>query len=101
MRLALMVIGMAVATWLVRALPFALADRLRLPPSVQMWLHFMPIAILAALVGPELFGAGGTSTSLPHLTAALGAAAVAAWTRSLMGSVAIGVCLIALLRAVG
>lgn len=52
--LILCIIGMALGTALPRVLPLTwLADR-EMPDLVQRWLSFVPAAILAALVAPEL-----------------------------------------------
>lgn len=61
----LLILGMALVTYLPRALPLVLLSSRRLNPGIERWLRLIPPAVLAALLAPELFlvqsGAGGGS----------------------------------------
>ncbi len=51
----LLIFGMAAVTFLPRFIPLALFTRWSLPEGVRRALHFMPTAIMAAIVFPVLF----------------------------------------------
>ncbi|KUK40633.1 MAG: Branched-chain amino acid transport [Clostridia bacterium 62_21] len=48
------IFGMAVVTYLPRALPLVVLSKIRLPEAFVRWLGFVPASVLAALLGPEL-----------------------------------------------
>jgi branched-subunit amino acid transport protein len=96
-------VGMALVTYLPRMLPLVVLSRFRLPPLVLKWLSFVPVSVLAALLAKELLiGKEGLALppAHPQLLAAIPAFAVAAFTRSLMGTVLAGIAAMALLRLV-
>ena len=73
-----------------------LALHIELPPFWVRFLHFVPIAVFAALVTPSLAGSQGEADL--RLVAAL-AAALAAWrTRQLWMAIAVGMAVFWLLR---
>ena len=88
-----LVLACALVTALPRVLPLVALSRLRLPPWLADWLRYVPIAVLAALLAIELPAAG--AAGLPAIMAAF---AVAAATRSLLGTVIAGVALYWLLN---
>lgn len=96
----LIVIGGAIVTFIPRVVPLMVLSRMKLPESVLRWLHYVPIAILAALVGQELFiHDDEVSIKLnPELLAAIPTALVAIKTRSLLWTVVVGVVVFVLLR---
>ncbi|WP_366921944.1 AzlD domain-containing protein [Metallumcola ferriviriculae] len=49
------IIGAAIVTYIPRALPLVTFSKKNLPPLVIQWLRFIPPAVLAALLAPELF----------------------------------------------
>ena len=72
--------------------------RLRLPPFWLRFLHFVPIAVFAALVTPSLQGSRGEG-GIRVAAAAL--AGIAAWrTRQLAVAIAVGMAAFWLLRLV-
>jgi len=89
----LTVAGMALATYLPRALPLLILSRRPLPAWLRDWLDLVPAALLAALLAPVLL-AGGEPRTLdllrPELFAAMPTLAVALVTRSLAWSVLAG-----------
>ena len=98
----LVILGMAVATYLTRAPMFlALAHR-PLPPRVRLWLRLVPLAVLPALAVPLVLVRDGR-LALGWTNPALWGAAVvfvlAARRVNLLASVAIAVAVVALLRA--
>lgn len=96
----LIVIGGAIVTFLPRVVPLVVLSRMKLPESILRWLHYVPIAILAALVGQELFVHDDeVSMKLnPELLATIPTALVAIKTRSLFWTVIVGVIAFVLLR---
>lgn len=96
----LMIIGAAIVTMIPRVLPLVLLSRIKIPEWGMRWLNFVPIAVMSALVGQELFVPGGKLSFGPELIAALPTLAVAAFTRSLLGTVLTGIVSMMLLRYV-
>ena len=72
------IVGSALVTYLTRSLPLALTLGGRVPPVARRYLEALPVAIIAALVGP----------------------AVVAWRRSLLAGVIAGIVAVALLRLI-
>lgn len=89
----LTVAGMALATYLPRSVPLLLLTKRPLPAWLREWLDLVPAALLGALLAPALVtGSEPRSLELlrPELFAALPTLAVAIMTRSLAGSVLVG-----------
>jgi branched chain amino acid efflux pump len=94
------IFGSAVATYLTRSLPFAVTIRGRLPPAATRYLEALPVAIIAALVGPAVVAPAGALTHGAEPVAAALVIAAVAWRRSLLAGVIVGVVAVALLRLV-
>ena len=102
------ILGMAVATYLTRApLLLALARR-PLPPRLRLWLRLIPLAVLPALAVPMVLvarDAGGARLAAtlvhPPLWGAVVVLALAARRVNLLVTVAVGVAVVAVLRALG
>jgi branched-subunit amino acid transport protein len=103
------IVGSAVATYFTRSLPFAVPFAGRLPPAATRYLEALPVAIIAALVGPAVIAPGvgapdGVGAPLGELTRGAEPIAAAlviltvAWRRSLLAGVIVGVVAVALLR---
>lgn len=94
----LLLLMMAV-TFLPRALPLLGLSRARLPAWAEAGLRYVGVAVIAALLAPELAaGWGRAPFGLgPQLAAAVPAAVVAALTRSLALTVLVGIAGYALL----
>ncbi|MFB6071482.1 MAG: AzlD domain-containing protein [Halobacterium sp.] len=94
MNLWLVVVGAAVGTYALRVSFVTLFGRLEtVPPRVKRTLAFVPPAVLAALVAPELLlRDGGLAVSLGNhrLLAGLFAAAVAWRTEDMLATVVAG-----------
>jgi branched-subunit amino acid transport protein len=91
----------ALVTVVPRVLPLVLLSRVSLPPWALRWLENVPIAVLSALLAQELLLFDGRIALPPDnlaLLAAVPALLMAAATRSLMGTVAVGVAAMAVLR---
>jgi branched-subunit amino acid transport protein len=94
--------GMALVTYLTRAPLLLVLARRPLPPRLRLWLRLIPLAVLPALAVPlVLVDQGRVAISLGHppLWGALVVVALAAWRVNLLVTVALGVGVVALLRA--
>lgn len=90
----LIVAGMGAATYIPRWLPLAVLSRRQLPRLLTEWLEFVPAAILAALVAPILFVSGDKVAFMrPELLAGIPTFVIALRTRSLGGTVVVGMLL--------
>jgi len=94
------IVGSAIATYLTRSLPFAVTLGGRLPPAATRYLEALPVAIIAALVGPAVMAPAGALTHGAEPVAAALVVATVAWRRSLLAGVIVGVVAVALLRLV-
>ena len=101
----LLILGMAVVTYIPRVAPLLLLSSRNLNPLLMRWLEMVPPAVLAALLAPELLlrsESGGKVLFLNmnnfFLLAALPTFVVGWITRSFFGTVAFGMGMVALLR---
>ncbi|MDO7907388.1 AzlD domain-containing protein [Paenibacillus sp. JX-17] len=94
-----LILGTAVVTVLPRVLPLILLSKAQLPQLALRWLNYIPVAVLAALLGAELLLDEGRFA--PHIGGLMAAALTiiaAAITRSLLAAVTVGILAMALLR---
>ncbi len=99
--ISLTILGMALVTYLPRLLPVWLLSRRILPPLVVVWLRYVPVAVLAAMLLPALVvQEGEINLELNNLFfwAAVPAVLVAWKTKSFFGTVLTGMGLVALVR---
>lgn len=88
-----MIIGIGIATFIIRFAPIALLARRALPAGLKQALRYVPPAVMAAIIAPPLFFVGGAPTispDLPRITAAALAALIAWRTRSTLLTVVLG-----------
>ena len=92
----ILVVGMGLVTYIPRWIPIFFLSRRQLPQWFSEWLDLIPVAILSALVFPELV-TGGTQRHLdftqPQLWVALPTFLFALKTKSLGGTVVVGMLL--------
>lgn len=97
----LIILGSAIVTFIPRVLPLVLLSKLELPEWGMRWLSHVPVAVMAALVGQELL-LEDEQLALFHgnleLLAALPTFLVAVYTRSLLGTVVVGIVTMMVLR---
>ena len=101
LELALCTGGMILGTFLPRVLPMTILAGRPLPEAARVWLGFVPAAVLAALVAPEIFLVDGRlalNTDNIFLLAALPSILVAWKTGRLFATLAAGMGAAALLR---
>lgn len=51
----LLIISMSIVSYIPRALPLIAFNKIEFPPILVKWLSYIPVAVLAALLTPELF----------------------------------------------
>jgi branched-subunit amino acid transport protein len=94
MNYVLLILGMAVITWVIRATVFVVGDRMVFPPLVRTALGFVPVTVLTAIIVPMAISPHGTDAELtwrnPQLVGALAAVAVSALTRRPLLTIAVG-----------
>ncbi|MEK4287183.1 AzlD domain-containing protein [Paenibacillus sp. FSL P4-0502] len=97
----LIILGAAFVTFIPRVVPLIILSRFELPEWGMRWLNYVPISVMAALIGQEIFLNDGKFSSLANnieLFAALPTFLVAIKTRSLLGTVLAGIVSIMILR---
>ena len=91
-----LVVGMGLVTFLPRWLPLYFLSNRQLPPWLVQWLDLIPVSILSALLAPALVTTGtprNLSFFQPELLVAIPTFLFALKTRSLGGTVVIGMLL--------
>jgi len=89
-----LVAGMALTNLVVRGTPMAVMSRLRLPATVERWLGYIPVSVMAAIVAVQVLRPDGRYLPLahnPYLFATLPTALVYRYTRSFLGATVIGI----------
>lgn len=88
----LIIVGMAAITFIPRFLPMAFMSRLKVPGQLSIFLEYVPVAVLAALVFPAVFAAEGEGLSLePQLLVPAAAVLLFSYRmRNLWGAVLLG-----------
>ncbi|GIP38370.1 branched-chain amino acid ABC transporter [Paenibacillus sp. J31TS4] len=97
----MIILGTSLVTFLPRVLPLLILNRLQLPDWGIRWLNYVPIAVMAALVGQELFLEDGSLAPFPanlEVIAAIPTFLMAILSRSLLGTVLVGIVSIMVLR---
>lgn len=100
---AIVILGGAVVTYLSRALPLVLVSRLKMPPIVEKWLGFVPIAVLSSLLAPLLLMPGGKldfTLGNHYLLAAVPTFVVAWVSRNLLATLAAGIILMVVVQSI-
>lgn len=101
-KIIIVILLMALVTFLPRFLPLLFLSKRRLSPLAESWLSYVPVAVLSALLGPGLFLKDGqfnlALSSNPYFWAALPTIVVALWTRNMFLAVLTGIGSISLLR---
>ncbi len=88
-----LILACAAVTAVPRVLPLVLLAKIALPRWLLAWLAYVPVAVLAALLAIEVLvveGKPALSAANPSLLAIVPALATAAFTRSLIGTVMVG-----------
>lgn len=89
----LILIGMTLVTFLPRALPLALANKIRLSVSTQRVLSYVPIAVLSVIISQTVLFRDNTllvTVENPHIWALVTAIFFSLIQKSLMLTIAVG-----------
>lgn len=81
------ILGMGLITFAIRLLPILLLERFTLNPSIQQALKYVPVAVLSAIILPEMVYPGGTfdlSLGNERLLAGLVAIGIAWWRKDVL-----------------
>jgi branched-subunit amino acid transport protein len=99
----LCIAGMGLVTMLPRVLPLTLLAGRALPPAFARCLAFVPVAVLSALLAPELLVRGGTLSLSSDNLFLLAAAPtfLVAWRGGFFSAIATGMATVALARLFG
>jgi branched-subunit amino acid transport protein len=92
----LLIVGMALVTYIPRWLPLFVLSQRRMPRWLTDWLDLIPVAILSALIAPALFAVSEPrklELFRPELLVAIPTFVFALKTRSLGGTVLVGMAL--------
>ena len=102
--LLLCVLGSVLVTQLPKVLPVTFLRGDCLPALLRHWLSFVPVAVMAALVGPDVFfyeGRFNAGTSNLFLMVSLPSLLVAWWGKNYFVTIAFGISLVVLARWLG
>ncbi len=98
------IVGMALVNFALRYTPMLVLSRRTLPEPVLVWLSYVPISVMGALVATEVLRPGGEwvtpAGANPGIPAALLTAAVFRLTRSFLGATVAGMVSYVVLRSV-
>lgn len=99
-----LLITMMIGTLVPRLLPMGLLAKRTISKNVQIWLSYVPVAILSALLAPEIFMKNGTlwlAKENLFLLAFLPVIIAAYFTKNLFATLLIGMILVAGMRYFG
>jgi branched-subunit amino acid transport protein len=89
----LMIVGMALVTFPVRYIMFAMAGRIRFPLWLNQSITFVPPVVLTAIIAPLILMPNGQldmSFDNPYFWAALVAGVVGFWRQHLLTTIVVG-----------
>ncbi|MDK2821246.1 MAG: hypothetical protein PWP31_1211 [Clostridia bacterium] len=91
-QILIIILGSAIVTYLPRMLPLVALSRTELPKPFLRWLSYIPAAVLAALLAPEILMPNDklVFTGNPYLIAAIPSVIIALITRSMGLTILIG-----------
>ena len=94
MNITLTILGMALITFLVKALIFILGDRVAFSGNLKKALEFVPVTVLTAIIVPMILSPHGKELELswrnPQLVAATVAVLLCAVTRHQLATIIVG-----------
>lgn len=101
MTIWLIILGMAIVTYLPRVLPLVAIDADRLPAWVRRGLNYVPIAVLSAIVGTAYLPSPNWGHFIVDERALAGAVAIAVawWRKDITLTIAGGMLVLLALRA--
>ena len=103
MNIWLVIIITGIITYAIRLSFIVFFDHKDVPPKVQRWLRYVPPAVFAAIVFPEIFvhnGGVNISPSNPRLIAGLIAMLVAWRTKNVLLTILIGMATLLIIQTI-
>ena len=91
------IIGMTIVTYIPRMLPLAVLSRINVSQGVLDWLSYVPVAVLSALLAPELLLRDGQLFLSPdntYLLAAIPCFIAGYYTKSIFFTVVTGMVMV-------
>lgn len=101
-RIVIIILGMALVTYLPRFLPMYILTRIEIPQIVIAWLCYVPVAVLSALIVPGLVTADRQvfiASGNLYLLASIPAAYIAWRTKNMMLTVTAGMMVVLILQS--
>lgn len=101
MHIWLTIIGMGLITYSIRVSPILLLERIELSDGVRQALRFVPVAVLTAIIFPEMFQPGGQldlTFGNERMLAGIVAIVAAYLTRNVLWTVGVGMAALWLLQ---
>lgn len=98
------IIGMMLVTYIPRMLPLAILSRVDLPKGLLNWLSYVPVAVLSAMLAPELLLKGGElsiNLSNTYLLAAIPCFLVGIYSKNIFLTVITGMAVVVMLNQWG
>lgn len=95
------IIGSAIVTFIPRVLPLVVLSKLEIPEWGINWLKHVPVSVMAALLASELFlhdNRISLQENTLNIMTAIPTLLVAIYTRSLLGTVLVGVTTLMIFR---
>ncbi|HHV72770.1 MAG TPA: AzlD domain-containing protein [Clostridia bacterium] len=90
----IIIIAMALATYFTKGSLMFLKRRKKLPPLINKWLSYIPLAIMVSLIAPSFFIQEGQficSWFNPYLWAGIFAAFTAYWKENMLLTMVVGI----------
>ncbi|MBT9140182.1 MAG: hypothetical protein DDT30_00758 [Dehalococcoidia bacterium] len=100
-QLLVLILGMAIVTYLPRFLPLYVLTRMEIPTALIAWLRYIPVAVLAALIVPGITAAGGQISlgwGNSYLLASIIAFLIAWRSKNMMLTLTVGMGVVLLLQ---
>ena len=101
MNIWIVMVLLGLLTFATRLSFIAILERIKLPPTFQRALRFVPIAVLSAIIAPELGYYNNVlalSPMNPRLLAGIAATLVAFWTKNVVWTLLAGMAVFWILR---
>ncbi|MFW6022543.1 MAG: AzlD domain-containing protein [Bacillota bacterium] len=97
----ILITGMALVTYIPRVLPLLILSKLDIPGVIIRWLKYIPAAILAALLAPNLFMIDGeiaVNLKNVNLLASIPTFVVAFYKKNIFMTIIVGVLSVIILK---
>ncbi|MDW7673259.1 MAG: AzlD domain-containing protein [Bacillota bacterium] len=93
----ILILGMGLVTYLTRVGAFLVMGNREMPEKVKVFLKYIPVAMLTAIIVPELVmpqGEVALNLSNHYLLAGVGAIAIAYFTKNVIYTVVVGLTIV-------